>query len=136
MARPRKPTKLKELNGSAAINPGRINKNEPKPTTPLSTAPSYFTKKEKQAWEDITSRIIDGVAFDCDFVHIELAAKLLASIRNPDKDDKGRPIVVVSAYAQLASLLAKLGMNPADRQKISIEPSKKEKDPWADFAVH
>lgn len=135
MARPRKPSKLKELNGSAVHNSNRVNKNEPKPKVALSGVPDHFTDKERDAWKDITTRIIDGVAFDSDHVHIEMAAKLLASIRHPSLDDTGRPVVVVSAYAQLASLLAKLGMNPSDRQKISVENQDEKKDPWAEFAT-
>ncbi len=127
MARPRKPTKLKELNGSAAVNPGRINKNEPKPTTPLGETPERFTALEREAWNDIVSTVVDGVAFDSDRIHIELTAMMLASIREAG----GAP---ASAYAQISSMLAKLGMNPADRSKITIADESEEADPWAEFA--
>lgn len=123
MARPKKPTKLKELNGSAAHDSQRINKKEPKPTTPLAGPPKNLTSSEKQAWEDITGTVVPGVAFDSDRIHIEMTAMLLASIR----DAGGAP---ASAYAQLTSMLAKLGMNPADRTKIVVDNEETEDDPW------
>ena len=61
MPAPRKPTALKLLSGSAAHDPNRINKNEPKLPVKRLEPPSFLMEEAKREWIRIVPILCDGM---------------------------------------------------------------------------
>ena len=61
--RPRKPTLVHELTGSARKNPDRmrLRENEPTDIPEIGDPPDYLTEFEKEAWVHICGMCADGV---------------------------------------------------------------------------
>lgn len=134
MGRPAKPTRMKELAG----NPGKrpLNKSEPK-TSSLPMAPSGMTARAKTAWAKIVHAMPPGVytALDsnllaayCEAVslHGQATAKLTKGpleITGSTGQVKVTPWIGVQSEAArlIATLGAKLGLDPVSRQQINSE---------------
>ena len=123
MGRPKKPTALKEINGSAKKNPGRINQNEPKDSRGIGPAPSYFDKSQKAIWDEIVTNCIAGVLTQADRFAVEMTSLLLFEFRLDPQEFPS------SKMAQLVKLCSQMGMTPADRSKIHL-PGEKPKNPF------
>ena len=119
MANPRKPTKLKQLQGT--LKPCRNNPNEPIPVGLLGMPPSDLEPEEKLAWFEISESIAPGVATNSDQMLIEIVAKLMAQFR--------AGTIAGWGMAALMRGLSQLGMTPADRSKIVVI-EKKQKSKW------
>ena len=65
IGRPPKPTALKVLNGSAAHDPQRINREEPIPQGVL-TMPADLTLAEQEVWRHVTASMPAGVITSTD----------------------------------------------------------------------
>lgn len=123
MGRPRKPTAQHELNGSFDKHPERKAERalEPKPDGPLGPPPDCFKsddytgKRMLILWNEIISEAPPGVLTMSDRKHVEMTTRLLFKIRhgNPRPGD----------FTALEKALGKMGMNPADRSKVSIVPN-------------
>lgn len=126
MARPRKPTAIKELNGAYKKDPQRRPENEPQPSGPLGEPPKYFTKRRKDIWREIELNAAEGVLTISDRLAVEMLTNLVYKQRYAADDFKA------SDGALLAKMLSQLGMTPADRSKIVV-PKKPEVNPFSDF---
>jgi len=123
MGRPRKPSAMHELSGSFDAHPERkkARELEPKPDGPLGPAPSFFDPNEYTGkrllaiWNEIIAEAPPGVLTISDRKHVELACRLMYRIRSSTAKS--------GDYSRLDALLGKMGMNPADRSKVSILPS-------------
>jgi len=127
MARPRTPTNILRLRGSAPKkNPGRLREreNEPVEERPLGPPPKALTPKQRQAWKELADNSVPGVLGKADRHAVEIAACLLAEVRG------GEPTATI--YAQLLRSLSMLGMSPADRSKVQL-PAKPKHNPFADL---
>jgi hypothetical protein len=122
MGRHKLPTQLKVVKGTAQAC--RINESEPVPVNPLEAAPDYLRVVEKKAFMYLHSKIPDGVAFDSDEPMLALAAQLWVLVR--------RNKATSAQGSQLQSILARFGLSPADRQKVSTKP-KATTDGWDDL---
>jgi len=121
--RPRKPTNLKILQGTA--RPDRINPNEPKPAKPIGKkAPAYFDAELEKIWKEFVSNAPEGVLGNCDAFLVEAACLQLQKLR------KGE--FTAADLAQLRGCLSAMGMTPADRAKLDI-PIPKKPSVWDDF---
>lgn len=155
MARPRKPTLLKVVGGTA--QPCRINKSEPKPKRVKPSPPAHLSDKAKTAWGE-ASVILDriGVLTEADAIAMEGLCEAIADLRTARQalasyggsltyetvtKDGGKmhraypEVAMVSdADRRLAMWLAKFGLTPADRSRVSSGNDDKGKaDPWANF---
>ena len=121
MSRPRTPTALKVVKGTA--EPRRINKAEPKPTGKPSACPGWLDAEQKKAYKEIIKDVPPSVLTSSDSKLVEIAAVLLAEFRT------GK--IQSARIGHLLKCLSQLGMTPADRSRINVLPEK-EKNPWGD----
>jgi len=131
MARPRKPTSILELNGAFRHDPNRARPNEPRDVRALGNVPSRLPADVVPFWLELAAMVIGGVLTFRDRWAVELAARLMekAVRETPDPEEK----ITSSELSTLRSLLAALGMTPADRSKLSV-PTEKAKNPFTDLA--
>ena len=55
-----KPAALKILDGSAKVNPGRVNRHEPEPSGSRPVMPATMSPEAKKAWKDLVGWL-DGM---------------------------------------------------------------------------
>lgn len=145
MARPRKPTAIKKLQGT--LQKCRTNNDEPQPATKLKQVapPSHLSKVAKDAWEFAISQCPDGVLTSLDFAIFEMWCDTYARIldteailkeegnyvRNPDTGIS-YPHPALKQLEGLKYTLkyhaTELGFTPASRSKVHVikkEDSKK-----------
>jgi phage terminase small subunit len=123
MARPPKPTALKELNGSARHDPQRINRNEPKPTRGIGPANSSLNEQQQAIWDEVVGISYAGVLGEADRIALEMMCRLIYEMRNDFEEMSAAKIT------QLSTLLGRFGMTPSDRSKIVI-PKAEKKNPF------
>lgn len=95
---------------------------------PLGLAPKHFNQRQREIWDELATSAPVGVIEASDRFALELLVCLLAKLRT----GKAKAAEV----NQISSLLAKLGMTPADRSRTNPrnpDPPEKPKDQWADF---
>jgi hypothetical protein len=117
MARPKKPTQLKIVNGSAKHDPQRINRDEPD-AQDLGDPPASLVGYELACWHEIVSHSWPGVIGKSDRLALELMARLVAIMRTDFENMNAAQI------NKLETLLARFGMTPSDRAKISVKKGK------------
>ncbi|MFC0407930.1 P27 family phage terminase small subunit [Roseomonas elaeocarpi] len=165
--RPRKPTHLKVVAGTA--QPCRTNANEPTPERERPSPPSHLSDRGKAAWAEavlIADRM--GVLTEADPLALEDLAETLADLRAAraslerpltlmGQDGDGSPKEQVFAKAgeryywtfgksgpmrrtrpeladiadasrRLTACLAKFGMSPADRSRVSAKGTKRKNE--------
>ena len=125
MGRPRKPTALLELTGAFKRNPQRwrARSNEPKPTGPIGDYPSDRAVTPADIWDELVIQCAPGVLQKYDRVALEMTADLLAKYRASQIGPDGArcfPSIDTKYIALLDKLLARFGMNPSDRTKLSV----------------
>ena len=123
MARPPKPTALKELNGSARHDPQRINRNEPKPARGIGPANSSLNEQQQAIWDEVVGISYAGVLGEADRIALEMMCRLIYEMRNDFEEMSAAKIT------QLSTLLGRFGMTPSDRSKIVI-PKAEKKNPF------
>lgn len=128
----RKPISILSASGATAKNPQRFRErmDEPVPTSKLGAPPKHLPDAVKSAWKEIVKQAAPGTLFNTDRIALEVAATMLVRFRAGEFSK-------ASEVSTLVSLLARFGMTPADRAKVSAAPtdtSQKEKDEW-DFTT-
>jgi P27 family predicted phage terminase small subunit len=142
----RKPTKIKELSG----NPGKrtLNKAEPKPSG-LPSPPTVMSNRAKTVWKRLVLAMPPGVftstdsyllAAYCEIVSThQLATARIAGgeveITGSTGQMKLSPWFAVQsdAASKMASLGAKLGLDPVSRQQINAENGSQGDDEFGDL---
>lgn len=122
MARHAQPREIAELKGATSKDPQRYRGEVPKSEQPLGGAPSHMSGGGQACWFELSSYSIPGVLTVADRISLELASELLAQFRT---DPLEYP---TTKLAQLVGLLARFGMTPSDRQKLSIDKPKQDDD--------
>ena len=115
MARHAQPRELASLKGADRKNPQRYRKDAPKSHMPLGNAPDHLTETQSGCWFELQSYALDGVLTGADRAMMELASKLLAESRENWVDFSA------ARMGHLVGILARLGLSPADRQKLGTE---------------
>ena len=115
MARHKQSERSAKLKGLDKQNPGRYKGTVPEHKDALGSAPEYMSEEAVVCWNELASKCLPGVMTHADSNVLELAANLLAEYR--------RDVVAfqIGKYTHLIGCLARLGMSPADRQKLAIE---------------
>jgi phage terminase small subunit len=118
MAAPRKPTNLLLLSGSIAHDKKRYasRTKEPKPNGELGKPPKSLCPELKEAWKEVVKSVPEGVLTSADRIIVELASRLTLKMREGT--------ISTGETAQLISCLSRLGLTPADRSRVSVDPSK------------
>jgi hypothetical protein len=125
MSRPRTPTAKLELRGAFKKHPERRRPQEPKDARPLGDPPERLPAKVRPFWDEIVEMVTGGILTYRDRWAVELAARLMAKAVSGS--------VSSSELSTLRSLLAAIGMTPADRSKLSV-PVEKPKNPFTELA--
>lgn len=128
MARPRKPTSILHLTGGFQKNPSRLKARagEPKNLPDLGDPPNRLNDEQLKAWNEIVENSAYGVLTGSDRHSLEIAAVLLAAFW---QNGANMPTANISI---LNSSLAKMGMNPSDRSRVTVQEPEKE-NPFAKF---
>ena len=120
MARPRTATNILERTGAFKQSPGRKRPKEPKGKGAFpKSAPRHLTADERAMWKDIVKRVPDGLLTNSDVYVVELCAALLVEFRIK------RGAMSPPHLTRLSSELKQLGLSPAARASLQIEPDKK-----------
>ena len=116
MARPRTATAILEARGAFKKDPKRA-RVDPKPAGNLrKTPPANLTADQKKAWAHIVRIAPAGVLMNSDEILLEMCACLLAEFQaNPAEMPTARLL-------RLETQLGKIGLSPADRARIAVEP--------------
>lgn len=122
MARHAQPREVAALKGATRRNPQRYRKEPPATDMPLGDAPPHMGDAARACWFEISTYAPRGVLKGADRLMLELTSNLLAEYRQSPTD------FAVGKYTHLIGCLARLGMSPADRQKLGTEKPKEENE--------
>jgi len=127
MARHPQARELAELKGATRKHPERYRKQPPAVEQPLGTAPAHLTDAAKAAWFEVETYAPKGILKGADRIALEMLANLLSEYRNAPTE------FAVGKYTHLIGCLARLGMTPADRQKLGVEKPEDEGNEFDEF---
>lgn len=120
MARHPQPRELAEIKGAPRKHPERYRKTPPKSEYPLGDAPAHLSEDAKACWFEISTYAPVDVLKGADRLMLETLSQLVAQFR---RDPEGFP---AAKLGHMIGCLARLGMSPADRQKIGVEGKEEE----------
>lgn len=123
MGVPKKPTALKEIQGTAHRNKQRQNPDEPVPTRGIGPAPVHFGEAHQKIWDEVVGVMYAGVLGEADRIALEIMVMLIHRLRWAD-GEVYQPLNGAE-LARLTGLLSQFGMTPADRTKIAVPKTKK-----------
>lgn len=128
MARHKQPREVAELKGAHKKNPQRYRSAPPKNDKALGKPPTHLSLDAKNIWFELQKIAPPGVLTASERIAFEMLSNLLAEYRaKPAEFPTGK-------YSHVISLLARLGMTAADRQRLGIRPDDNpEKDEFKDF---
>lgn len=123
--RPRKPTRVLELQGAFRKDPQRkrAREGEPQVTEPLGDPPDCLDEAVRARWREIAAWCPWLMAPDR--VLVEVTAVLWAEFR--------RGAANASQTMQLSRNLTHLGMSPSDRSKVKVPPAPRTKNPFEEL---
>ena len=153
MARPRKPTGLKVIQGT--LRPCRANPNEPALPREIPAPPAHLGDRAKVAWGAVSVILdrmglltgADGLALEglcatyAELVEARLALQDRGATSYVSETEGGsvmhRPYPEVAMVADLdrrfRGWLMSFGLTPADRSKVSATSEEKPENPFAQF---
>ena len=115
MARPRKPTQLHVVSGSAAKHPDRMREreNEPEADGDLREIkpPEHLVEDLASIWKEVAGLLHARVASNPDLIALEALVRLVKVMRSGDAQ--------AADYARLQAYLGEFGMTPASRSKVA-----------------
>lgn len=144
MARPRKPTAVKRLQGT--LQKCRTNPNEPIPNMPIDRfePPVFFTETQRDLWLFAISQMPSGMLSGLDFgifsrwcIMYDQFVELTKSVNENGAvmyDEMGVPFAnpLVNTLNKLAVSLrgieTELGFTPASRSKVSLDSKEEPKN--------
>lgn len=126
MARHTQPRELAELKGAHKANPQRYRKEAPKSEYALGSAPDHLSPGAKAVWFELETYALTGVLTGADRLIMETTSVLVSQFR---ADPEGFP---GNRLGHLIGCLARLGLTPADRQKLGMDKPP-EDNPFNDF---
>jgi phage terminase small subunit len=118
MARHAQPRQVADLKGATRKHPERYRKEPPETAYPLGQPPDHMSEAAKAVWFEISTYAPIGVLKGPDRLTLETLSNLVAEYREDPRE------FAVGKYTHLIGCLARLGMTPADRQKLGTEKAK------------
>lgn len=119
MPRHTQPREVAEAKGATRHDPQRYRNKPPKAAFELGQAPPHLSDQAKAVWFEVAGYAAAGVLTCADRIAMELLCELLADFREAPREFPAARI------GHLIGCLGRLGMTPADRQKLSApEPEK------------
>lgn len=121
--RPPKPTALKIIEGNPGHRP--LPENEPTPAVAGLEAPAWVKAAGRRVWDELAPEVhANGCLTKMDTEAFALLCSLEAVVRRS-------PAKHLKEAAQVDRLMARFGMTPSDRTRISVK--KQNDDPFAEF---
>lgn len=116
MARPRKPTHLHVVSGSAKKHPDRMRERKDEPEqagTDLrdTPAPDHLNEDLAKLWNELRGHLHARVSSEQDAIAFEALVRLVQTMRGGS--------AVAADYARLQAFLGEFGMTPAARSKVA-----------------
>ena len=115
MGKPRKPTHLHVVSGSAKTNPGRLANRAQEPDAEGDIRgiepPDYLDASVAEIWKEIAGSLHARVASNADLIALEALVRLVWKMRNAEMS--------AADYARLQAYLGEFGMTPASRSKVA-----------------
>src|SRR5688572_15066875 len=110
------PIAVARMKGADAKNPQRYRDRAkaPKPAAGIGIPPEHLSGEAAVVWLELAPTMVDGVLTVADRIAWEALCELVAEMRDTKRDFSG------AKYSTLVSLLARFGMTPADRAKVSV----------------
>jgi len=146
MARPKKPTNLKVVQGT---NRPHRNNNEPLVSLEAPQCPDWLSEESKKYWEETASQLVNagligGVdtalfSLHCDSYGrlVEISKKINTIERMVSHSPNGMEIqstwwqIRNKLHDQIIKTASEFGLSPVSRSKINMpEKSEKKKDGW------
>jgi hypothetical protein len=124
----RKPTAMLEAAGSFEKHPGRRRTREPNSGRGIGPAPAHLDEGQRAIWDEVVSSCAPGVFQSSDRGMMEMLCVLFAEFRADYVGFGGRK------YQTLFTLLARCGMTPADRSRVTVERNEPEEKPKTGLA--
>lgn len=130
----KKPTAIRELHGTANRNKQRNVENPVEPDMGIGPAPSYFCEQQREVWDYLVSVMFVGVLGNSDRPTFEVLATLFHRFRYGAHGDDSAPYQALSGVELncMNSIMARYGMTPSDRTKISARTTSKN-NPFSAF---
>lgn len=126
MPRHAQPREVAALKGADRKNPQRYRKQPPKAEAPLGAMPDWLTTEARVVWFELEAYALPGVLTAADRLVMAALAELQAEFRaNPREMSAAR-------IGQMVGLMGRLGLSPADRQKLGTE-KKEAGNPFDEF---
>jgi len=126
VARHKQPRELAELKGATKKDPQRYKKEAPTTGKALGKPPAQMPEDVVTVWKELEKCSLPGVLTSADRFVLEVAASLLVEFRANRAEFKA------AKYSHLIGCLARLGLTPADRQKLGTEKTR-EGNPFDEF---
>ncbi len=155
--RPKKPTKLKLVQGTLRKSRTNENEPEPEPVSEVPRPPSYLTKYAKKLWKTLAGELVEkGILTVVDLPALEVCCEAYgqyraaheAVFRPVDKETGKRTKRTLAGYMEgknsqtmpeymsmtkafyyFKAYLIEFGMTPASRGRIDLPDSGEEEDP-------
>ncbi len=143
MARPRKPTVLKVLEG----NPGKrpLPQNEPKPKSIAPKCPTHLDKIAKKEWRRVVKELEPlGLVTQIDMAALaaycqaysrwvqaeDMIRKHGMLVKSPNGYPMQSPYLAIAnkAVEQMKAFMSEFGMTPASRTRIEVKSSAEKED--------
>lgn len=122
VSRPRKPTKVLELNGAFKRNASR-KREEFTPEEDIGPPPPHMVV-EAEIWDEVVAMVPEGVLGSTDRIALEVICKLVFRMRYDWENMSAAQIT------RLETLLGRFGLTPSDRSKIVPRGGKKPGNPF------
>jgi len=106
----------------------RERENEPEAVGDVGDPPEWLTEIERGCWIELVALSHEGVLCTADRAFIEYGARVWAQLRSEKTIDPKLAI-------RFENVLARLGMTPADRSRVSAAKKNGEADPYDEFAA-
>lgn len=126
------PIDTARLKGSDKKNPARYRDRKRAATAApgIGGIPEYLTGGAAVVWAEVVPVMVEGVLTVADRIAWSALCELEAERRDDPRQFSG------AKYSTLVSLLARFGMTPSDRAKVTItDDDQKPENPFAEFAA-
>lgn len=129
MPRHKQPVQLAEIKGQVRKNPQRYQEHATN-DSPVGDVPEHLIDAQQVVWHELVSMALPGVLTESDRIMLEIATVLLTIFRGHDAFTEK---LTAAELNQLIGILGRLGMSPADRQKITLKGSEDKGNKFGEF---
>lgn len=127
MPRHKQPREAAELKGADKRNPQRYRTDPAKSSLPLGQIPEWLSEQAQAVWFELETYAAKGVLTGADRMALATLSELVAEFREAPRK------MPAARIGHMVGLLGRLGMSPADRQRIGVEKPKDAGDSFEDF---